>query len=99
MTILHQQLEESNDKVVVLRDVDRASEGQYICEVMGEGPTFKTTNATVKLTVAGPSHNTNYQHNSQTHSLSGPSHTAEAPVEQRNSVNILLCQFGWRFSF
>ncbi|KAF2345666.1 Immunoglobulin-like domain, partial [Trinorchestia longiramus] len=42
----------SDSKMVTLRAVSRSSEGQYVCEVMGEGPTFRTTNATVNLTVA-----------------------------------------------
>ncbi|XP_018017722.1 uncharacterized protein LOC108674297 [Hyalella azteca] len=43
---------DSDSRVVTLRAVSRLSEGQYICEVMGAGPTFRSTNATVNLTVA-----------------------------------------------
>ncbi|RXG56718.1 hypothetical protein Avbf_08585 [Armadillidium vulgare] len=47
-------VEESNEEMVVLRNVKEDTSGVYKCEVMGEGPAFRTAVDTMEMHVIVP---------------------------------------------
>lgn len=47
------QLNQSDERVVTLRELRLDSEGEYRCEVMSESPYFKSSFSSTNLTVVG----------------------------------------------
>ena len=52
-TFLYTKIEESTEERVVLSNVNEATSGTFKCEVMGEGPAFRTAVKSVDMHVIG----------------------------------------------
>ncbi|KAK8401093.1 hypothetical protein O3P69_002691 [Scylla paramamosain] len=63
---IHVKLEESTAETVVLEGVTEETSGVFKCEVMGEGPSFRTATDTKRMTVVVPPQQLRIEYQSRT---------------------------------